>query len=64
METVVVAIRCDNPEKNKIGVTKFIKRKLHPYGNDGWVKYNHEKWVVRTYGDNIYHLAYIMHERR
>lgn len=50
--------RIYEPISTKRKEIPFIKRKLHPYGDNEWVKYNHEKWVVRTYGDNIYHLAY------
>lgn len=40
----------DNPEKNKIGVKKYIKRKIYNFDTMPYIKYNHNKWYIRYYG--------------
>lgn len=59
-EKVIVWISCDNPEKNKIGVYKYIKRVLHEYGTGGeyYIKYRGYKWAVFFIDENNVKLKY------
>lgn len=47
-----VMIRCDNPEKNKIGIFKYIERVIYPYGNMHVIKWRGYKWYVHFNGWN------------
>lgn len=56
-----IVIREDNPERNKIGVFKYIKRIIYPCGTIHYVRYRGYKWYVyfNTWynGEPIYSLG-------
>jgi hypothetical protein len=59
-EKVTVWISCNNPEKNKIGVYKYITRVLHEYGTGGeyYIKWRGYKWAVFFVDENNVKLKY------
>ena len=62
LQTIKVCIREDKPTRGKIGVKRYIMRKLHPFDYDsdyeGWIKYNHDRWAVSLDSSGVYHLRF------
>lgn len=50
--TNTIMIRCDNPEKNKIGVYKYIKRKVYNQETMPYIKYNNHEYYVLWRGND------------
>jgi hypothetical protein len=58
-QKVIVWVRCDDPEKNKVGKYKYITRVLHELASgEYYVKYRGYKWLVFFVDENNVKLKY------